>query len=154
MWNPFTKKKTKIVAPVAGKVINIKKVKDEAFSSGAMGEGFGIEFEGKNVVSPVDGTVEMCFPTGHAIGIKTATGTEVIVHIGIDTVELNGDGFHLCTEQGKKVKRGDLLVEVDSTYIKNKGFDPVTIVVFPTQEKITLLSDEKIVNANDEVAEC
>ena len=88
MWNLFKKEKSKkLVAPVDGKLIPLSQVKDEAFASGALGTGYAVMFDGNKVVAPVDGTIEACFPTGHAVGIKTSF-SEIIVHIGIDTVQM------------------------------------------------------------------
>ena len=88
MWNLFKKEKSKkLVAPVDGKLIPLSQVKDEAFASGALGTGYAVMFDGNKVVAPADGTIEACFPTGHAVGIKTSF-SEIIVHIGIDTVQM------------------------------------------------------------------
>ena len=148
MWNLFKKEKSKkLVAPVDGKLIPLSQVKDEAFASGALGTGYAVMFDGNKVVAPAGGTIEACFPTGHAIGIKTSF-SEIIVHIGIDTVQMEGKGFHVL------VKTGDVLVEVDSDVIKECGFDPVTMVLLTEGKEIKLESENEIVKAGDEVAKC
>ena len=111
MWNLFKKEKSKkLVAPVDGKLIPLSQVKDEAFASGALGTGYAVMFDGNKVVAPADGTIEACFPTGHAVGIKTSF-SEIIVHIGIDTVQMEGKGFHVLVKNGDVVKTGDVIVE-------------------------------------------
>ena len=154
MWNPFAKKKQKeIIAPAAGKIVHLEEVPDEAFSGGGMGTGFGIDFHGKNVYAPADGTVEVCFPTGHALGLTCEMG-EIILHIGIDTVELNGDGFHACVKQGQTVKKGDLLVEVDSDVIWEKGYNPILVFLFPNGEAVPALEYGKTVSEKEVIAKC
>ena len=129
-------------------------MKDEAFASGMMGDGFAIEFNGENVYSPVDGIVKMCFPTKHAIGIKSSSGSDVIIHIGIDTVNMNGIGFNLRVTPEQKVNKGDLLIDVNSSFIKEKGYDPTTMILFPNGETIKILKKDLYVNEKEEVAEC
>lgn len=154
MWNLFKKEKSKkLVAPVDGKLIPLSQVKDEAFASGALGTGYAVMFDGNKVVAPADGTIEACFPTGHAVGIKTSF-SEIIVHIGIDTVQMEGKGFHVLVKTGDVVKTSDVIVEVDSDVIKECGFDPVTMVLLTEGKDIKLESENQIVKAGDEVAKC
>lgn len=154
MWKLFSKKKsTAIASPVSGKVIKLEDVKDEAFSNGGMGSGFAVEFTGKTVVSPITGTVEMCFPTGHAFGLK-AGDLEVLIHIGIDTVELNGNGFHVRVKPNDAVKKGDILVDIDAQYLKNQGYDSATMVLFPNFQEIQVHELGKEVEAGKDVATC
>lgn len=152
MWGLFSRKKgTAIAAPVSGKVIKLEDMKDEAFSNGGMGTGFAIEFNGKTVVSPIAGTVEMCFPTGHAFGVK-AGELEVLIHVGIDTVELNGNGFHVRVKPGMSVRKGDILAEVDSEFLRSQGYDPTTAVLFPDFNEIKTLDLNAVVEAGKDVA--
>ena len=152
MWNLFSKKKsTAIAAPVSGKIIKLEDMKDEAFSNGGMGTGFAVEFNGKTVVSPITGTVEMCFPTGHAFGVK-AGELEVLIHVGIDTVELNGNGFHVRVKPGMAVKKGDILAEVDSEFLRSQGYDSTTAVLFPNFNEIKTLDLHAVVEAGKDVA--
>lgn len=150
MWNPFKKNKA-IVSPVKGKLIDIGKVKDEAFSSKALGDGFAIEPEASRIVSPIDGVVTAAFPSGHAYGIENDQ-VELIVHIGIDTVQLNGEGFHSFARQGENVKKGDLLAEVDFKAIKDKGYDITTVVIISNGLTPELMKAEAVVEEGEDVA--
>ncbi|MDF7682344.1 beta-glucoside-specific PTS transporter subunit IIABC [Lactobacillus sp. ESL0679] len=118
-----------VIAPLAGKVVDLKDVKDQVFSSGAMGQGVAIEPSEGKVCSPVDGTVAMVFPTGHAIGLKSVNGAEIMIHIGMDTVELDGKGFKTLVEKGQAVKAGEPLIEFDIDAIKKAGYVVTTPVI-------------------------
>ena len=107
------------VSPMNGKVYKLSDIADEAFSSGAMGEGFAIELTDSIVTSPCDGEIIAAFPTKHAYGIETANGNEILIHIGMDTVELKGEGFESFVKVGDKVKKGDKIAKVDLEYVKN-----------------------------------
>lgn len=135
-----TEKDTEIVtaefaSPVTGMVIPVKNVKDEAFASEAMGKGVGIQAEEGKVYAPFDGTVEVMFPTGHAVGLSDKNGNEVLIHIGIDTVALNGKGFTAHVQNGDAVKKGDLLVEFDKEEIEKAGYDSTVIYILTDVEK-------------------
>lgn len=117
-----------IASPVKGHVIPVSEVNDEVFASKGMGDGVGIvPAEGK-VYAPFDGTVEAVFPTGHAVGMS-ADGVELLIHIGINTVELDGKGFQAQVEQGATVKKGDLLVTFDKEFIEKEGYDATVICI-------------------------
>ncbi|NFE86582.1 biotin/lipoyl-binding protein, partial [Clostridium botulinum] len=117
-----------ILTPVKGDTVPLKDIDDETFSSGIMGAGIGIfPSEGK-VYAPGDGIVSACFKTGHAIGM-TINDIEVLIHVGIDTVSLDGKYFNLAIKQGQNVKKGDLLLEFDIDKIKDAGYDLTTIVI-------------------------
>ncbi len=118
-----------VSAPVSGAVVPLAEVKDKVFASGALGKGIGIVPSSGKVYSPFAGTVVTAFPTGHAFGIKSADGVEALIHIGIDTVQLNGKGFAAAVTQGQAVEAGDLLVAVDLDVVKAAGYDPTTVVV-------------------------
>lgn len=150
MWNLF-KKKEKIVSCCNGKVINITEVNDEAFSSKMLGEGYAIIPTSNDIISPISGKIEVCFPTGHAFGIVNGE-EEIIVHIGIDTVNLNGEGFHLFVKQGDSVKQGDKLVTVDFDLIKEKGYDTTVIVVFSNGKTPTVSKVNQDVKEGEEIA--
>lgn len=111
-----------ITSPMKAEVLPLTQAKDEAFASEALGKGVVLEPVDGDVVAPADGTVSMLFPTKHAIGITTAGGAEILIHIGIDTVQLNGEGFDAFVEQGTQVKRGQLLIQADLQKIREKGF--------------------------------
>lgn len=132
------------VSPMNGKLYKLSDIADEAFSSGAMGEGFAIELADGMVTSPCDGEVIAVFPTKHAYGIETANGNEILIHIGMDTVELNGEGFESFVKVGDKIKKGDKIAKVDLEYVKNHGKSLVSPVVFTDGTKINLLKENTI----------
>lgn len=120
----FTKKQEELIlSPMKGRVLPLSESKDEAFSSGALGKGVVILPEEGNVVAPFDGVVRTLFPTKHAIGIVSDDGCEVLIHIGIDTVRLEGEGFIAHVKQGDKVKAGQELITFDCEEITGKGYD-------------------------------
>ncbi|MFD1899308.1 glucose PTS transporter subunit IIA [Enterococcus termitis] len=124
-------KKDKIVltSPLTGTIVPLNKVEDQVFSSGALGKGIAVEPTVGELYAPADGEITTLFPTGHAVGITTADGAEVLMHIGMDTVEMDGDGFEILAKQGNKVKQGDLLIRFDIDKIKAAGHPIVTPIV-------------------------
>ncbi|WP_294763479.1 beta-glucoside-specific PTS transporter subunit IIABC [uncultured Lactobacillus sp.] len=122
-------KEEKLVAPLNGQVVPLRQVKDEVFSSGSMGKGIAIKPKDGQVCSPLDGEVVMVFPTGHAIGLKSNNGAEVMIHIGMDTVELDGKGFTTLVKKDQKVKKGEPLINFDLEAVKEAGFETTTPVV-------------------------
>ncbi|MBT2649163.1 PTS glucose transporter subunit IIA [Bacillus sp. ISL-34] len=118
-----------INAPFNGKVIPLSKVPDEVFSSGAMGQGLAIEPSDNKLYAPFDGTVVMLAPTKHAIGLRSTSGVELLVHIGLDTVTLDGKPFTLHVEDGAKFKKGDLLIQFDKEFIQKQGLKAITPVI-------------------------
>lgn len=132
MFGLFKKEEFQIVAPVDGELIPLEKVQDGVFSEKVMGDGFAVIPGSNKVVAPLSGTAESVFPTGHAVGIKTKDGIECIVHIGLDTVNLNGEGFHPLIQQGDKVKAGQPIVDFEREVLQQKGYNLTTMVVFPS----------------------
>ncbi|MGX7013421.1 PTS transporter subunit IIBC [Vagococcus silagei] len=129
--------KTMTIAAVAtGKVIPLEDVEDEVFSQKMMGEGFAVNPTANEVFAPVDGEVVAIFPTKHAIGLKTADGLEILVHMGIDTVSLEADCFDLKVTEGQKVSQGDSLAEVNWEQVKAEGKGTSIIVVFTNSDKL------------------
>lgn len=124
-----------VYAPVEGSILPIEEVKDEAFASKSMGEGFAILPSEGTVVAPFDGEIVALFPTNHAIGIKRVDGLEALIHIGIDTVELQGEHFHASVQVGSRVKAGDTLIEFDRASLMEKGYDTTTMIVFTNGSK-------------------
>ncbi|WP_430603183.1 PTS system, beta-glucoside-specific IIA component [Enterococcus sp. DIV0724b] len=122
-------KKVPLSSAVEGKVVPLAEINDQAFSTGALGKGLGIIPTDNKVLAPVSGEVSAVFPTKHAIGIKTEEGVEVLIHIGIDTVELDGKHFDTIVEQGAIIEKGQLLSTVDFAGIQKDGYDPTVIVV-------------------------
>lgn len=117
-----------VVAPIAGHVISLDEAGDPVFASRALGEGVGIQSTGSTVYAPVSGVLSTVAETGHAFGIKTDDGVEVLVHVGIDTVKMNGEGFTPAVTKGQRVNAGDKLVTVDFDKVKAAGFKTVTLM--------------------------
>ena len=115
--------------PLSGKVLPLSKVEDAVFSSGAMGNGIAIDPTDNKVYAPFDGTVEFIAETKHAIGLKSDDGVELLIHVGMDTVKMNGKGFDVKTKVNERVKEGDLLLEFDRDEIQKKGYSLITPVV-------------------------
>ena len=135
-----------LAAPVSGKVIPLEQVKDETFASGMLGQGVAIEPTDNIIYSPIEGTVETIFETKHAIGLKSADGLELLIHIGMDTVNLKGDGFKQLIEVGQKVQIGTPLMEVDFAKIKAAGYEIVTPMVItnaPEYLSLNIVSNEE-----------
>ncbi|HEW4200673.1 TPA: PTS glucose transporter subunit IIA [Streptococcus pneumoniae] len=118
-----------LVTPIVGDVVALADVNDPVFSSGAMGQGIAVKPSQGVVYAPADAEVSIAFPTGHAFGLKTRNGAEVLIHVGIDTVSMNGDGFETKVAQGDKVKVGDVLGTFDSNKIAAAGLDDTTMVI-------------------------
>ncbi|MFJ6679519.1 N-acetylglucosamine-specific PTS transporter subunit IIBC [Microbacterium sp. NPDC091382] len=119
----------RLTRPVAGRVIPLSDVPDEMFSAGTMGPGVAIDPAGDVVTAPANGVVESIFPTGHAVGLRLDDGTELLIHIGIDTVDMKGDGFQILVSAGQRVRTGDRLVRFDRSKIVAAGHSPVTPVI-------------------------
>lgn len=121
--------KAEVLSPLNGRVIPLKDISDPVFSQELMGKGIAIEPTEGKVVSPITGTVVMLFETHHAIGLKSEDGVEVLIHVGMDTVELKGKGFTAHVKNGDTVSAGDLLVEFDPAFIQEAGYSLVTPIV-------------------------
>lgn len=147
-WNRKKNKGIQLYAPANGKVIPLSEVGDEVFRQEMVGPGFAVIPEGSTAEfkSPVAGVIDMVFETGHAFGIKTDDGLEVLVHIGIDTVGLGGEGFEKLRTAGERVKVGDAIIRADLDFIRSKGLKVDTPVV------LTDLSKEYKIECNDEGA--
>jgi PTS system beta-glucosides-specific IIC component len=128
----------KLDVPIKGEIISLNDVNDDVFSNGVLGEGIAVRPSEGKLVAPADGTVLMVYETGHALGMKTKGGAELLFHIGLDTVKLKGKYFKPVVEQGQEVKKGDTLIEFDLDKIKKAGFDVTTMMV------VTEYNDEKI----------
>lgn len=143
----------KIVAPVSGKVIPLEEVADPTFAGKVLGDGFAIVPEDSMIKSPVNGTVELMYETGHAVGLSTDDGKEILIHIGIDTVAMNGEGFHIIAKTGQNVKSGDPLVEVDFEKIRKAGKSDSVIVIVTSGEKVETRNVENVKSGISEAAE-
>ena len=125
-----------ITSPMTGKAMNLSEVPDAVFSSGMMGAGFAIDPTEYRVYAPVDGEIGSIFDTKHAIGIQSTYGTELLIHVGLDTVELKGNYFELKKQVGDQVKKGDLLLEFDGEAIKQAGYSLVTPVILTGSDSV------------------
>ncbi len=123
------------VAVSSGNLMPLEKVKDEAFSSKILGDGLAIDIDDDYIVSPCNGTITMLYPTLHAFGIRDENGVDILVHIGIDTVNLKGKGFKKLVNQGDKVKAGEKVIKIDSYNLKNNNYDLTTMMLFPNCSK-------------------
>lgn len=138
MFKFLNKNKSKFSIPCTGKLVRLEDVDDVAFSGKCLGDGFAIELTDKKVVSPVDGEIVSLFPTGHAYGILSEKGDEILIHLGIDTVELNGEGFESNVVQGQKVKKGDLLCNVDLEILKSNNKPLTSPIIFTNGSKFNI----------------
>ena len=130
-------------------------MKDEAFSSGAMGKGIAIEPTEGKVYAPYDGVIETAFPTKHAIGLTSDDGVELLIHVGMDTVKLGGAHFISHIEEGQKVKKGDLLLEFDIEKIRGEGYPTLTPVIVTNSDDYTdvIAVNASSINVGDELLE-
>lgn len=132
MFNFFKKKNNvlEIKAPLTGKTVAIEEVPDPVFAEKMMGEGIAIQPTTDTVVAPFKGTVKMLMPnSGHAVGIECENGLEVLIHVGMDTVSLQGEGFDVLTQVDAKVEPGDPLIRFDADFLKSKDMDPLTMLI-------------------------
>lgn len=142
----FKRKKKEILiqSPLEGEILPLERVPDEVFSQKMLGDGFAVDPTNGTVVSPVDGEIVNVFPTKHAIGLKDTNGKELLIHVGLDTVNLQGEGFTSFVTDGQSVKKGQKLLEVDFDAIKDKVPSIVTIVVVTnlTENEKVVLSEQ------------
>lgn len=127
-----------LYAPVKGAVLPVTGSDDPMFASKALGDGVAVNPAEGTVYAPCDGTISLLFPTKHAVGITSEAGIDVLIHVGIDTVQMNGEGFEAFTEQGAKVKRGDRLLSFDLALLREKGVNPQTMMILPEAGGIEL----------------
>ncbi len=144
-------KKVVVASPISGKVLPLSEVKDEAFSSGVMGKGMAIEPTEGKVFAPANGKIMAFFPTGHAIGMTTEDGAELLIHIGMDTVRLEGKYFSAKAKEGDTVKKGQLLLEFDKAAIEKEGYSLVTPVIVTNMDQYNdvIPTDASEVKAGD-----
>ena len=137
----------KIYSPCLGVVKHLENVNDVAFAQKLIGDGIAVVPKEGNIVSPIDGEVAMVFPTGHAIGLKNDEGVEILIHVGIDTVEVDGKGFKAFVKQGDKVKVGDKLLKVNLEEVINEGYEVDTMVLvtdIANYKKVVQVPEEKV----------
>ena len=149
------KKKTKtveLVSPINGKMILLKDVPDKVFASEMMGPGVAFITNDGKVYSPCDGELATVFPTKHALGLKANNGAEILLHFGLNTVELEGEGFTLFKEAGEKIKKGDLLLEVAIDEIQNKGYKiDMPMIITNSSEYSVNINEFSDVTASQEI---
>lgn len=133
------------ISPMQGKILPLTEVEDKVFSEGLMGEGYAVALNSGEIVAPFDGEIIMTFPTKHAYGIRRQDGLEVLIHIGMDTVELNGEGFECLVSQGDHVKAGQLIAKVDLDYVQEHGKSLISPVVITSGQHIQLLQENEVV---------
>ncbi|WP_100372562.1 PTS sugar transporter subunit IIA [Bacillus sp. FJAT-45037] len=129
-------------APMTGRLVAIEEVPDPTFAEKMMGDGIAIEPTSGKVVAPVAGEIMQVFPTKHAIGIKTTGGAEVLLHIGLETVNMKGEGFTTHVKEGDKVKVGDALVDFDLELVKEKAASIITPMVITNQDDLDSVQKE------------
>ena len=147
----FKKKELEIVSPMKGRLISIKDVPDVTFSEEMIGKGVAVIPEENEIYSPVDGEITTVFPTFHAIGLTTKEGIDLLIHIGLDTVNLKGEGFDIKVKEGDSVKAGDLLVITDIEKIKQSGYrlESPVLICNPEKCKKIIYSKPAAVNKGD-----
>ncbi len=148
---PLLGKEVVINACTEGATVKLSDVNDAAFSSEALGKGCAIKSSDGKIYAPADAEVTAIFPTNHAIGLTTADGIETLIHVGINTVSLKGEGFKPCVASGVAVKQGDLLLEFDDAFIQSKGFDSTVMMVVTNTDKFldVIATDKSDVTKND-----
>jgi sugar PTS system EIIA component len=148
------KKEVTLVSPVTGKVIPLEQAEDPVFANKMAGDGLAIVPEEGVVVAPVDATVALLFETNHAIGLQTKEGLEILIHIGLDTVNLKGEGFQSFVKTGDKVKQGQKLIEFDMEVIRNANYSTTTPVVISNGDVVAeqkVLAEGKVKAGEDPV---
>ncbi|MCR1899593.1 PTS glucose transporter subunit IIA [Irregularibacter muris] len=144
MFNFFKKKNTfSLISPMTGEIIAIGQVPDSVFAEKMVGDGLAIKPTEEIVVAPCDGKIIQIFPTKHAIGIETSEGIQILIHVGLDTVALNGRGFESFIQAGDDVKQGDKLLKIDLKLIQNYASSAISPIVITNMDKVEELSVEQ-----------
>ncbi len=152
----FTQKKEIIHTPLTGKVVPLEEVPDPVFSQKMMGDGVAIIPTSNQVFSPVDGEILSVFPTKHAISIRSKTGAELLIHMGIETVKLNGEGFHVLVNEGDKIKKGSSIAEFDIEKVSNTGTNVITPIILVNGDQFKIenrVSHQSITGGQDMLME-
>lgn len=140
----------KLYAPLTGKLIPMTEVKDPVFAQKMMGDGFAIVPTENEVYSPVEATIEVLYPTGHAIGLRTDDGVEILIHLGIDTVKSKSNSFEILKSVGDRVNPGDMIVRMNLKQLLNEGYDMTSPIVFLTGQKLVDIQTQSV-QANEEI---
>jgi len=140
-----------IAAPLSGKLMALSEVPDEVFSSGAMGQGVAVEPSNNEVTAPADGKIVFIAPSKHAVGVRTNSGVELLIHVGLETVELNGEPFTVHVEDGQGVHQGDPLITFDQDMIREKGLPTITPVIITNigEYEEAVVEDATEINTGD-----
>ncbi|MED4229597.1 PTS glucose transporter subunit IIA [Neobacillus cucumis] len=158
MFKLFQKKSKNvdIYAPVTGGMMNLENVPDKVFGSKMVGDGVAFELEDDLVCAPCDGTISFIAETLHAVGITAENGAEILIHIGLDTVNLNGQGFQKLVDQGAKVKKGTPILRVDRGYLKEKNIILTTPMVITNSAEydLNVLENNEVVSGETLVISC
>jgi PTS system D-glucosamine-specific IIA component/PTS system glucose-specific IIA component len=160
MFKFFNKKQKtdlKLVAPATGTAIDLSKVPDPVFAQKMAGDGVAIEITGDTIVAPADGTLALVFKTKHAFAMTLDNGIELLVHIGIDTVSLNGEGFEQLASEGTVVKAGTPIIKINKDFILEKGFSLITPVLITNPDIVSELiisTDKNVTAGEDEIIVC
>lgn len=136
MFDTLEEKIEYLAAPASGEIINLSQVQDESFAKKNLGDGFALVVNDNILKSPCDGKIVQIFTTGHALGIKTESGLEILMHIGIGTVKLNGRGFTKLIKNGDNIEVGTPLLEIDLEYLKNNIDSLATPIVITNMEQV------------------
>ncbi len=154
MFGFLKRKSREVKAPIDGMLVALEKVDDEVFSSKMAGDGIAIMPVGDTFVAPIDGVITKIFSTNHAFSIKNKQDLEVLVHIGLETVALKGEGFERLASEGDTVKAGDPIIKVDLTYIKEHAKDIITPILITDESKFDAIDkNDNVVKSGDTIME-
>lgn len=154
MFGFLNKKVREVKAPVDGEIVSIESVKDEVFSQKMVGDGVAIVPISNVFTSPIDGTISKIFATNHAFSIKSKKDLEVMVHIGLDTVNLNGKGFECLASEGDEVSCGDEIIKVDLNFLKENNIDTITPIIITNESSFKSIEKKlNIVKEGDIIME-
>ena len=156
MFN-FFKKSLTIIAPISGKTMDLSKVPDPVFAEKMAGDGVAINSTGDTVVAPCDGTISLIMDSGHAFAITTDNGIELLVHVGLETVTLNGEGFKILQSVNAKVTAGTPILKLDRAFIESKGISLITPVLIAnpgTLKNLNPIVNKEVSYGKDVVIEC
>ena len=138
----FKKKEISVAAPMQGTCVSIQEVSDPTFGEEILGKGVAIRPVDGRVCAPADGVISTVFPTGHAVGITTKDNVELLIHVGLDTVKMDGRGFEIMCQDGQEVKKGDLLIRADLELIREEGYETITPVVVCNSDEFSQIGKQ------------
>ena len=156
-FNKKQKSDLKLIAPATGKAIDLSEVPDPVFAQKMVGDGVAIDVTGDTIVAPADGTLTLVFKTKHAFALTLNNGIELLVHIGLDTVSLDGEGFEQLAQEGTFVKAGTPIIKINRDFILEKGFSLITPVLVTNPDIVSELStsiNRDVTAGQDEIVVC